>query len=288
MGGAGLYEVVLNERADGLCNEAADFIEQSLTPPVTADTVFEAIKHGDDEHRAWLREACDNLFAGKPAPPPRGTNSLTPPEGALTLDNASIQRLMDYGLLHHTNRGWIVGEWEDAVKADQSPPEGDTVSEGVVEAAYREAWHEGYATGDAGGAYSAVENDWLGSDARAALQSRVSPQAGMREALEEARVVLTAHGFGPHTAVIAQIDAALQSRVSPQAGMREALEIAIAALGSVNTRCFDRPESPLKPVGDIAREALAAICNRLGDTIYDELALAALSKAPIPMSEDAK
>jgi hypothetical protein len=97
MGGAGLYEVVLNERADGLCNEAADFIEQSLTPPD---------------------------------------------------------------------------------------------SEGVVEAAYREAWHEGYATGDAGGAYSAVENDWLGSDARAALQSSVSPQAGMREALEEGKRLL--------------------------------------------------------------------------------------------------
>ena len=34
-----------------------------------------------------------------------------------------------------------------------------------------EGWHEGYATGDAGGSYQAVENDWLGSDARAALQS---------------------------------------------------------------------------------------------------------------------
>jgi hypothetical protein len=182
MGGAGLYEVVLNERADGLCNEAADFIEQSLTPPVTADTVFEAIKHGDDEHRAWLREACDNLFAGKPAPPPRGTNSLTPPEGALTLDNASIQRLMDYGLLHHTNRGWIVGEWEDAVKADQSPPEGDTVSGEVVERVARriQLWwmtqkHEPMHQNDAGD---------LARAAIAALQSRVSPQAGMREALE--------------------------------------------------------------------------------------------------------
>jgi hypothetical protein len=136
MGGAGLYEVVLNERADGLCNEAADFIEQSLTPP----------------------------------------------EGALTLDNASIQRLMDYGLLHHTNRGWIVGEWEDAVKADQSPPEGDTVSGEVVERVARriQLWwmtqkHEPMHQNDAGD---------LARAAIAALQSRVSPQAGMREALE--------------------------------------------------------------------------------------------------------
>jgi hypothetical protein len=144
MGGAGLYEVVLNERADGLCNEAADFIEQSLTPP----------------------------------------------EGALTLDNASIQRLMDYGLLHHTNRGWIVGEWEDAVKADQSPPEGDTVSGEVVERVARriQLWwmtqkHEPMHQNDAGD---------LARAAIAALQSRVSPQAGMREALEAARRALSA------------------------------------------------------------------------------------------------
>jgi flagellar biosynthesis/type III secretory pathway protein FliH len=41
----------------------------------------------------------------------------------------------------------------------------------LVEAAYREGWHEGYATGDAGGSYQAVENDWLGSDARTAIVS---------------------------------------------------------------------------------------------------------------------
>jgi hypothetical protein len=42
----------------------------------------------------------------------------------------------------------------------------------LVERAYREAWHEGYATGDAGGSYGAVESDWLGSDARAAIARR--------------------------------------------------------------------------------------------------------------------
>jgi hypothetical protein len=45
-----------------------------------------------------------------------------------------------------------------------------TIAERRMEEAYREGWHAGYATGDAGGSYSAVENDWLASDARAALR----------------------------------------------------------------------------------------------------------------------
>ena len=43
----------------------------------------------------------------------------------------------------------------------------------LIEAAYREAWHEGYATGDVGGRYHAVENDGLASDARAALSKHL-------------------------------------------------------------------------------------------------------------------
>lgn len=30
--------------------------------------------------------------------------------GSLTLDNASVQRLMDYGLLHYTDEGWVVSK----------------------------------------------------------------------------------------------------------------------------------------------------------------------------------
>lgn len=33
----------------------------------------------------------------------------TSPDGSITLDNASVQRLMDYGLLHYTDEGWYVG-----------------------------------------------------------------------------------------------------------------------------------------------------------------------------------
>jgi hypothetical protein len=41
---------------------------------LTAMEVFQAIAHGDDDHREWLKEALFNLFAGEPVPPPRGLN----------------------------------------------------------------------------------------------------------------------------------------------------------------------------------------------------------------------
>lgn len=31
--------------------------------------LYEAIAHGDEGHRQWLREAIANVFAGKPVPP---------------------------------------------------------------------------------------------------------------------------------------------------------------------------------------------------------------------------
>lgn len=40
---------------------------------VTADSIYEQIKHGNDEHRKWLREALMAIFAGKPVPPERPT-----------------------------------------------------------------------------------------------------------------------------------------------------------------------------------------------------------------------
>jgi Lar family restriction alleviation protein len=32
-------------------------------------------------------------------------------DGSLTLGNASVQRLLDYGVLHYTNAGWVVSNW---------------------------------------------------------------------------------------------------------------------------------------------------------------------------------
>lgn len=36
------------------------------------ETLYDAIAHGDEEHRAWLKEAIDNHFSGLPVPPPGG------------------------------------------------------------------------------------------------------------------------------------------------------------------------------------------------------------------------
>lgn len=71
--------------------------------------------------------------------------------------------------------------------------------------------------------------------------------------------------------------------VSVPEDVRESLRIAITALGGVSVRCFDRPESPLKPIGDIAREALANICLTVGGKAYDELSSDDAALTPLPM-----
>src|SRR3982751_1741333 len=40
-------------------------------PLACVGTLFDAIQHGDEIHKAWLKEAIENHFAGKPVPPPR-------------------------------------------------------------------------------------------------------------------------------------------------------------------------------------------------------------------------
>lgn len=37
----------------------------------TIDELYKALAHGDDEHKAWLKEAITAYFNGKPIPPPR-------------------------------------------------------------------------------------------------------------------------------------------------------------------------------------------------------------------------
>lgn len=34
------------------------------------DTLFDAIAHGDEKHRAWLKQAIDDHFAGRPVKRP--------------------------------------------------------------------------------------------------------------------------------------------------------------------------------------------------------------------------
>lgn len=53
-----------------------------ITPEVRQliDSLYEAIAHGDSDHREWLREAIDNHFKGLPVPPPRGGGLQVPYE----------------------------------------------------------------------------------------------------------------------------------------------------------------------------------------------------------------
>lgn len=45
---------------------------------IQVSSLFEAIAHGDEEHRAWLKRAISDHFAGKPVQPVRGTNNGRP------------------------------------------------------------------------------------------------------------------------------------------------------------------------------------------------------------------
>ena len=42
------------------------------TLALRVDSLFDAIAHGDADHREWLKEAIENHMAGLPVPPPRG------------------------------------------------------------------------------------------------------------------------------------------------------------------------------------------------------------------------
>lgn len=43
-----------------------------VTLPSKESTLFDAIAHGDEAHRAWLKQAIDDHFAGRPVQPMRG------------------------------------------------------------------------------------------------------------------------------------------------------------------------------------------------------------------------
>lgn len=47
-----------------LCAELQLYLEKEKGKP----TLFEAIQHGSEEHKAWLKEAIDNYNEGKPVP----------------------------------------------------------------------------------------------------------------------------------------------------------------------------------------------------------------------------
>jgi hypothetical protein len=90
-------------------------------------------------------------------------------DGSLTLDNASVQRLLDYGVLHYTNDGWVVSNWPEnnEARTDPSPALGD-VDEMLVERAYKEGHNHGRANPPV---YQSADEDWQQSQAKAALAS---------------------------------------------------------------------------------------------------------------------
>lgn len=53
-----------------LLARAAIAVKTLGTP--TRTEIYEALKHGDEEHQAWLREAIAAVFDGDPIPAPRG------------------------------------------------------------------------------------------------------------------------------------------------------------------------------------------------------------------------
>jgi hypothetical protein len=59
---------------DRLIAQDADLIDL----PTQSDALFNAIKHGDAEHQAWLKQALENHFKGLPMPPVQGGKSSQP------------------------------------------------------------------------------------------------------------------------------------------------------------------------------------------------------------------
>jgi hypothetical protein len=51
-----------------ICNAVFDgaLSVPSAGTTITADTIFSAIKHGDDDHQAWLKSELDRIFTATP------------------------------------------------------------------------------------------------------------------------------------------------------------------------------------------------------------------------------
>lgn len=58
-----------SDLADEFCDEAATWKARAETAEVAqqrAEGLFDAISHGDTVHRAWLKQAIEDHFAGRP------------------------------------------------------------------------------------------------------------------------------------------------------------------------------------------------------------------------------
>ena len=81
------------------------------------DTLFDAIKHGDQEHQDWLRKAIDAHFAGRPVDRPSGKGSqerIAELEGAIN----SAGYLLDNGA-----RGLAIEKLRNVLQNQSQDPE---------------------------------------------------------------------------------------------------------------------------------------------------------------------
>jgi hypothetical protein len=70
----------------------------------------------------WHRAA--PLPSGAEYPKGKAVGNTVHADGSMTIDNASVQRLMDYGLLHYTDEGVFVGRWPNtntSLAAEEEP-----------------------------------------------------------------------------------------------------------------------------------------------------------------------
>lgn len=66
-------------------------------------TLFDAIKHGDDDHKTWLKEAIDAHFAGQPVPRPRGQGNKEKLIGELREAGSALVDKLDEARPHINN-----------------------------------------------------------------------------------------------------------------------------------------------------------------------------------------
>lgn len=90
----------------------------------------------DCKESGWACTCRADHYSKKPAPTnsPTSTEQVNTPheDGSLTLCNAAVQRLLDYGILHYTDEGYYVGKWPGT-----NTPSRNTPADSEVE---RAAW----------------------------------------------------------------------------------------------------------------------------------------------------
>jgi NTP pyrophosphatase (non-canonical NTP hydrolase) len=104
-------DVAARERLDQL---TASPPAPASTEPLTADAIYQQIKHGDEQHRAWLKESLDNVFAGKPVLP---MQLPAAPEMVMRPEVRAFANLMERELRNNDHKGgWKNDSAEDLMK----------------------------------------------------------------------------------------------------------------------------------------------------------------------------